>query len=203
MTPDSGAGALAGGFPAVEFYYLRHGETDWNRDGRIQGCADTPLNATGRAQAEAAREALRGRALGALYVSPLRRARETAEIVNRAFGLPLIPWPGLEECRFGSFEGTVPAEREHDWHARWRGGAVIPGAETYAAFLDRAESALRRALEDSRRFAAPPLLVAHGGVYWSVQRALARPQRFDLRNGAPQHHRPPGASGAGWQVAAL
>ena len=64
------------------FYYLRHGETDWNKEHRMQGATDVPLNATGVAQAHRAKEALRGRHVETICCSPLSRAYDTAMIVN-------------------------------------------------------------------------------------------------------------------------
>jgi len=104
---------------ASAFYYLRHGETDWNRARRIQGCSDIALNARGIAQAEAAREALRGCAIATICVSPLARARETARIVNQALERPIVVLDALRECSFGPYEGVV----DPDWFASWRGGA--------------------------------------------------------------------------------
>ena len=92
------------GKPIVEYagdqrilFLFRHGETDWNREGRLQGHTDTPLNATGLAQAEALSERLRPHRLDAVLSSDLARAWTTGQIVAEALGVPLISEPGLRE----------------------------------------------------------------------------------------------------------
>ncbi len=87
------------------FYYLRHGETEWNRLRLCQGSADIPLNAEGRRQARAAREVLAGVHVATICASPLGRARETAEIVRCALEAPIVVIDGLGEIDFGAFEG--------------------------------------------------------------------------------------------------
>ena len=95
---------------------VRHGETDWNAAGRIQGCTDTPLNARGRAQAAALAEKLRSSERAeALYTSPLRRAAETAEIIGSALGLRPEPVEALREISFGVWEGCSWAEIQRRW----------------------------------------------------------------------------------------
>ena len=81
-----------------EFCYLRHGETDWNRERRQQGRTDIPLNETGRAQASAAKPLLAGLGIATICYSPLRRARETSEFVNRSLNAEFVMADGLIEC---------------------------------------------------------------------------------------------------------
>src|SRR5262252_5785166 len=78
-------------------FLFRHGETDWNREGRLQGHTDTPLNVTGLAQARALAESLRPHQLEAVVSSDLARARTTAQIVVKALRVPLFIEPGLRE----------------------------------------------------------------------------------------------------------
>lgn len=89
----------------------RHGETDWNTAGILQGWLDVPLNATGRAQAEAMAAAFAGAGFAAVWTSPLRRAAETAEIIAAALGLPAPTiHAGLKERNFGRVQGVPKAE---------------------------------------------------------------------------------------------
>ena len=84
---------------------VRHGETDWNAEGRLQGHTDRPLNDYGRRQAAALAEELAGREIDAIYASDLARARETAEIVAARIGLPVALDVGLREKNWGSLGG--------------------------------------------------------------------------------------------------
>ncbi len=96
--------------PSRSFLCLRHGATDWNREGRFQGRTDNPLNDEGIAQAHAAAEKLRAVELGHVVSSPLLRAVQTAEIIaNVAFKTVTLD-QGLIELDFGSFEGKAVRE---------------------------------------------------------------------------------------------
>lgn len=88
---------------------VRHGETDWNRDRRIQGHSDVPLNVTGRRQARELAEQLTDTRLDAVYASDLARARETAEIAAASTGLLVTELAALREKHFGSWEGLTDA----------------------------------------------------------------------------------------------
>lgn len=177
--------------PARPFLFLRHGESVYNRVGRIQGRRDVDLSETGIAQAEAARHALAGAEVGTLCASPLRRALETARIVNRDLGRPLVVIDDLAECGLGALEGEhVPFAT---WFPRWRAGGWPEGAETYDGFLARALRGVAAALAHP----GPVLIVAHGGVYWSVQRALGLEEGAVIANAAPILHTP---GPDGWRV---
>src|ERR1700761_5031386 len=89
----------------VPFWYLRHGETDWNAQGLSQGNVDIPLNPTGLAQARSAAARLRNRGIATIISSPLSRARVTAEIAAEALSLPVHFDDDLREVRFGVQEG--------------------------------------------------------------------------------------------------
>jgi alpha-ribazole phosphatase len=94
----------------TRFVLIRHGETDWNKEGRYQGHTDVPLNAKGREQAEAMAEALKNRPLQAIYASDLQRARDTAEILAAATGAPMHVDPRLREIDLGEWEGRLSAD---------------------------------------------------------------------------------------------
>ena len=93
-----------------ELLLVRHGETDWNRDHRVQGQTDTPLNATGLAQAHALASSLSCVPLDAVYSSDLARARMTAETVAEPHGLPVEVEVDLREKDFGTWEGLTDVE---------------------------------------------------------------------------------------------
>ena len=143
---------------------VRHGETDWNREGRWQGHSDTALNDTGRAQARRVAEQLQD--VDAIYSSDLARARETADIVAAELGLPVLEDERLRERSFGAWEGlTAPEiqERFADELARWRAGEGhgAADAEPFDAFANRVRSFLDDAI--SRHTNETALIVAHGG----------------------------------------
>ncbi|MFD6699066.1 MULTISPECIES: histidine phosphatase family protein [unclassified Microbacterium] len=145
---------------------IRHGQTDWNLDGRIQGSTDIPLNDTGRAQARAAAVRLAGQPFDHVYASPLVRAIETAEIIARELGLavPLIT-VGMREHEFGEAEGLLWDQYRERFGARHDD---VPGAETTAQLTDRALASLARIDLAARRRSAPRvefvLVCTHGGV---------------------------------------
>jgi broad specificity phosphatase PhoE len=146
----------------------RHGETDDNREPiRIQGRLDTPLNATGRAQADELGRRLADRGIASLYSSQLSRARETAEIAGRHLGLEPVVDPRLAEGDRGELEGRLwrdVAEEDPELYAAWRRageGFRFPGGESLREQLDRTLAAL----EDVRTAGSlPALVVAHGGT---------------------------------------
>lgn len=89
----------------MRLYIIRHGETQWNREGRLQGQTDIPLNEKGRAVAQAAARGMREIPFDLAFTSPLSRARETAEIILQDRKVPVIPDRRIEEINFGSMEG--------------------------------------------------------------------------------------------------
>jgi probable phosphoglycerate mutase len=143
----------------------RHGETDWNREGRFQGHADPPLNDLGRAQARELADRLAHEPLAAVYASPLRRAYETAEIVAAAHHLPLRSVPGIREVDVGSWSGLTRAEIEERFPAGYRRwlefGHGWDDGETYEELGERVLPALLGLAE--AHDGVPVLAVTHGG----------------------------------------
>ena len=134
----------------VLLYLVRHGQTDWNRLHRIQGHSDTPLNETGRAQAQALARTFAEKPLSAVYSSPLRRARDTAEAIARVHGLSVRTLDELKELHVGALDGvtlTEMRERYGDFLARWRQDASVRlpgGGETLVELRARAWPAIQR-----------------------------------------------------------
>lgn len=177
----------------VSFWFLRHGETDWNVQGISQGNVDIPLNPTGVAQARAAAEKLRDRGIATIISSPLSRARVTADFVGEALGLPVAIDPDLREVSFGVQEGQKMA----DWFPGWLAGEFTPeGAETFAALRRRAVAAANRAT------AQPPavLVVAHGALFRSLRHAMGIVPNMRTQNAVPIFCEPPAAAEAAWTL---
>jgi 2,3-bisphosphoglycerate-dependent phosphoglycerate mutase len=130
-------------------FAFRHGETDWNVEGRLQGQTDTELNQTGLTQAEALARRLRPHRLEALLSSDLSRALTTAKIIAETLRVPLSSDPGLRETNVGAAEGMIWAEAKarfgEELTERWYDGdTAFPGGETGLATLARGLAALRR-----------------------------------------------------------
>lgn len=158
--------------------FARHGETQWNRDGRFQGHADPPLNDAGRAQAEGLAERLEGQRFAAIYASDLRRAWETADIVAARLRRDVTRDAGLREIDVGSWSGLTRAEvaaRDPDGFARWLAGEVGHDGETREQHLARVLAAVLSigAAHGGERV----LVVSHGGSLRTLQRhALGEPR---------------------------
>jgi broad specificity phosphatase PhoE len=154
---------------------IRHGESVWNGEQRIQGNQDPPLSDRGRQQAELLVRHLPAfvpRQAAAVYSSPLRRAAETAERVAAALGAPLALEPDLREIGLGRWEGLTVPEIQAAFpgqYERWRdnpAGAPAPDGEPLAAFACRTAAALTRIA--SAHPSSPLVLVAHGGTIRSL-----------------------------------
>ena len=177
----------------IPFWFLRHGETDWNVQGISQGNVDIPLNATGIAQARSAADKLRNRGIATIVSSPLSRARVTAEFVGEALGLPVALDPDLREVSFGVQEG----QKMSDWFAGWLAGEFTPeGAETFAALRHRAVAAANRATTH------PPavLVVGHGALFRSIRYAMGIQPNMRTQNAVPIHCQPPADGETAWTL---
>ncbi len=154
---------------------IRHGETDWNTQTRIQGHTDIPLNRRGRWQAQQVGAALADEGLAAVYSSDLKRAHATAQAVALAAGLSVQISTGLRERAFGSFEGQTFAEIEVQWPdaaQRWRRRDPSfgpPGGETLLGFYERCVQTVHDLA--SRHEGQAVAMVAHGGVLDCLYRA--------------------------------
>ena len=178
-----------------EFYFIRHGQTDWNLNHRAQGQTDVPLNNKGRQQAQNAAKVAAHLKFGTICSSPLSRAVETAQTIASATGSKVSVLDELIECSWGVREG----ETKGAWFENWKTGSETPdGAEAYGAFLDRAVRAINTALLNP----GPVLIVAHGGIYWAVQLHALRNVDADLENGTIVKHTPPSEQHPWWSTSA-
>ncbi len=162
----------------TRLFVIRHGETAWNLETRIQGHIDIPLNDKGRWQAERLALALQNEGIEAIYSSDLLRAQHTAQAIAQATGLPLTLDTALRERHFGRLEGKTQEEVAALWPEealRWRqrDPAYGPeGGETLQDFYERCVGAITRLA--SQHPGQAIALVAHGGVLDCFYRAANR-----------------------------
>ncbi|AJP47553.1 hypothetical protein PG1C_01870 [Rugosibacter aromaticivorans] len=179
---------------ATRFCIVRHGETDWNAEKRLQGQMDIALNVVGQAQAQAIRASLKNTvAFAAVYSSDLARAWHTAEIATADLGLTVLPAPTFRERHYGTHQGLTSAEaaRTHpamyhlhqarDLHYTYDTG------ESLAAFAARVQGGLQTLAK--RHAGQAILLFTHGGVLdiiyrLATQRPLDVPRDFPIPNAA-------------------
>lgn len=171
---------------------IRHGETDYNAEGRLQGGIDVPLNARGVAQAHQAGARLTGYGIQVILSSPLQRAYQTATIISQYLHLPVETMPEFAERNLGVFEGLTGAEIQSRYPALWAANVGLqmfaspPGGESLYEFSRRVDRGLR--LIRQRYPEQHVLLVAHGFVGRVINGLLRRltDERFYdflLRNG--------------------
>ena len=188
---------------------IRHGETAWNVDGRIQGQLDVPLNEMGRWQVHRLALAVSDESIDAIYSSDLLRAFETAQAVARGADQPITTDPGLRERGFGIFEGLSYEEINLRWPeqaARWRKrdpDFAPEGGESLRQFSERGVGTVARlaALHPGQTIA----IVSHGGVMDCLYRAASRialdaPRSWQLGNASINRllYTPQGFTLIGW-----
>jgi probable phosphoglycerate mutase len=170
---------------------VRHGQSTWNREHRIQGQLDPPLSEEGRRQAERVGLRLAGRRFAGFYSSDLKRAFQTADAIQAATGLNPEPMRGLREIFLGEWEGLRTeelAERFPQAWASWNEEPdwdLVPGGEGAAAFETRVVAAVSSILE--RHHQGDVVVVTHGGVIQiALHRVIGRPSRglfpFKIQN---------------------
>ncbi|HEX7449432.1 MAG TPA: histidine phosphatase family protein [Pirellulales bacterium] len=172
-------------------YCVRHGESTYNVEGRLQGQSDTHLSPLGQKHAAAIAATLGKLPIEAVYSSPLSRALETARPLAEALGLPVQCDDRLKEINIGVFQGTLAAElgdRFPQEAARWRSqdpDYQIPGGESRRQLMHRAEAAFRQIHAAGHQ---QVVVVAHGGVLAAALKALlavpAERNPFLLYNGS-------------------
>lgn len=178
------------------FYFLRHGQTDWNAQGLCQGQIDVPLNGTGVEQAHDAKSRLTSTPIATICCSPLGRARQTAEIVNEVLKCPVVIIDDLQEIYFGNAEGKPLFSRSYD--------VLLPSAANYGGepletFVQRSIAGINRALARP----GPVLVVAHGGVFCAIQSRVRLDRDGDLTNGIPVCLEPLAGKEVDWRMRSL
>ncbi|MCR2821257.1 histidine phosphatase family protein [Lederbergia panacisoli] len=145
---------------------IRHGETDWNALGRLQGRTDIPLNSTGVRQAEECRNFLKNDQWDLIVTSPLQRAKRTAEIINEGLQVELVEMEEFVERSFGDAEGMTRQEIDSAYPNR-----DVPNQEERSALNKRVMAGLEKI---NRKYGdKKALLVAHGGVINAILSILS------------------------------
>lgn len=172
------------------FYYIRHGETDWNTDHKLQGRADISLNARGMEQAHQAKEFLKGLGITKIICSPLLRARQTAEILNEVLGVDIVISCHLSEIDFVSMEGKVVSDIVKDaeqnpcnYHLETMFPfPLVKDAECLDGFMSRIKQGVIDVAEQEDNIL---LFVGHGGYMLGVQKLLFGTPPIVSKNATP------------------
>jgi probable phosphoglycerate mutase len=179
---------------ATRIIAIRHGETSWNADSRIQGQRDVGLNDTGRWQARRVGEALAAEEIAAVYSSDLGRAHQTAQHIAEATGIPVVANEGLRERSFGIFEGKTFDEihenfpdHAQNWRRRIPDWQPPEGGESLLELRERVRKTMVELAE--KHPGEQIVVVAHGGVLDTLYRIATgqevnSPRTWELPNGA-------------------
>lgn len=176
------------------FYFIRHGETDWNRQGISMGSTDIPLNEYGVKQVHEAAKILQNHDFKTIVTSPLKRAHETAKIIvsmKKYVEIHIID--DFKEVEWGVQEGKKYDEKVKE---NWKNGICVEGAEH---ILD-VEKRCMRALKQALVLPGPVLVVSHGGVYRAIRKALSLSSMDSTPNCVPFHHLPPEKEFQSWRA---
>lgn len=181
--------------PHKPFYFIRHGETDWNLSRTIQGHTDIPLNHTGISQAHSAKQLLQDLTFEHIHTSPLQRAYQTAKILGGSADCLSI-YRGLMERKWGEYEGTPHME-----HLSSLCDADLPKeAETMNEFAKRVLETMHKIVAESTEV---PLIVAHGGVFVVLAKSLVMRPEIRSSNCHPFLFEPPKHDGNQWSICNL
>lgn len=184
------------GLPKIPFYFVRHGQTDWNAEGRLQGRFDIELNAIGVQQAQEAAEKLVSLGICRAVGSPLVRAAKTMDIVAGRLQIPVYLNAEMVERGFGAFDGMLIQEIEQIHHVTLdtinTDGYDSPGAEAWGDLKQRSLRSLSGWLEEE----APTVFVGHGAFFKALVEALTG-QNLRSKNAVPYYFVP---QDDGWTV---
>lgn len=181
-------------FPLKPFYFIRHGETEWNRRGIIMGSMEIPLNEVGIKQAHEASFVLENESFDVIVSSPRIRAKKTAEIISNKANKPLMFEEGLAEINWGEAEGTPHDPTKSIFNVE----DTPQGAETFLAFQRRVVEAMSGVLLMEKL----PLIVSHGGVFKALTHHLGY-QDLSSSNCTPFFFKPPGEPAHPWLICPL
>ena len=166
----------------MKLLLTRHGQTDWNVAGKVQGITDIELNETGKKQAEATGEKLLDYNIDIIISSPLKRAKKTAEIIRGNRNIPILLDEGLMERGFGEFEGKTREEFDFDEIWNYKLNKQYENAESIGELFERVQKFLNKVQEEYKDKTV--LLVTHGGVIVSIRATLEGiPEEMEVLKG--------------------
>lgn len=152
----------------TRIYFIRHGETDWNAEGKYQGWSDIPLSETGKKQAECLGERFQNIDLDVIYSSPLQRAYDTAQAVAIRKKMEIIPEEHFKEINFGEWEGLTAEQLNHLYGEKFQyflshpEDAKFPGDGSFSLVTERIKIGLDKILEENE--GKNIMIVSHGGL---------------------------------------
>jgi probable phosphoglycerate mutase len=175
----------------TKIFLIRHGETLWNSEQRIQGHIDSQLNPTGFAQAQALAQRLQSQNFAALYSSDLARAYQTAQCLAQTTGLSIEIDQRLRERNLGCFQGLTHSEvqqqfpQEYHRYKTFDPDYIIPNGESFRQFRQRCINCLEELVQ--KHLGEHILVVSHGGVLVSAFKHILNlpdhmPRRFEIFN---------------------
>ncbi|MEN8236105.1 MAG: histidine phosphatase family protein [Pseudomonadota bacterium] len=184
----------------LPFYFLRHGETEWNKSARYQGSRDIPLNEAGLNQVHAVKSFLGGTPISHIFSSHLLRAKRTAEVINEELSVQHSIKKNLRESCFGILEGTDITAQSRQIVQQWMAGKTHTEAEPYQDFASRVINAVNECVRES--LSGIPLIVSHGGAFATLTKPMGYQTPMFIGNCELVLCEPP-ASGNLWRIVSL
>lgn len=189
--------------PHIPFYFVRHGQTDWNKEHKIMGQIDIPLNAVGLQQAQAVAQNIAHLEISRIVSSPLKRAVQTSEIIAAHMNISITKLDEFTECSLGILEGRYKGDNELALIECWKKGGNIESSEHRSDFTARIAVGLNCALTSSSD-KKPILIVAHRPTYWELLHILnAQANDTSAENCSVYFFSPPDLNSNQWVVNAL
>lgn len=195
--------------PHVPFYFVRHGQTDYNKDNKIMGQIDIPLNEVGLEQAQTVAKSIARLEISHIISSPLKRALQTSEIIASTINKPFIVIDELMQNHLGIWEGRSKEEFLNETgienlFEHWKMGGDIEGAESWINFVSRISVGLSSALTKTMHHENPILIVGHKPTYWAISQILnAKIVEIEAKNCGVYFFTPPASDSNQWIVSAL
>jgi broad specificity phosphatase PhoE len=195
--------------PHVPFYFVRHGQTDYNKDNKIMGQIDIPLNSVGLEQAQVVAKILQNLEISHIVSSPLKRAKQTSEIIASTLNRPVTIIDELMQNYLGIWEGRNKEEFLNETgienlFEHLKMGGHIEGAESWPDFVSRISVGLDLALTKNIHNETPILIVAHKPTYWAISHILnAQIVEIEAKNCGVYFFSPPDSNSNGWTVNVL